>query len=114
LTGVASGGGVGNNGSLSMNLIERFIGGGFNDTIQGSNVDNYLDGRNGNDSIVGNAGNDTILGQNGNDTLEGGAGNDTITGGAGNDMFVFREVGAANADRLGDFSSGTDRLLFDH
>src|SRR5688572_15749569 len=47
------------------------------------------------------------------DTLAGGGGIDTLWGGAGNDTFVFREIGTANADTIGDWTSGQDTLLLD-
>ena len=56
-----------------------------------------------------------LLGQGGNDTLAGAAGADTLTGGAGSDSFVFAEAaGTGNADRITDFTSGTDELLFEN
>src|SRR6185436_20392972 len=46
-------------------------------------------------------------------TLEGGLGNDILAGGSGQDTFVFREVGAANADTLNDFGTNWDRIELD-
>jgi len=47
------------------------------------------------------------------DFFSGGAGKDTLLGGAGNDVFVFREMGTANADRISDWASGADKLQLD-
>ena len=65
-----------------------------------------LDGRAGNDTLVG--------GQRGADTLIGNAGNDVLTGDQLGDTFVFNVApGAANADLITDFTSGSDTLLLD-
>lgn len=52
----------------------------------------------------------TLLGGAGADILRGGAGADVLTGGAGRDTFVFAR--GDGADRVTDFASGTDRLMF--
>jgi Ca2+-binding RTX toxin-like protein len=52
----------------------------------------------------------TLVGGAGNDILQGGPGNDVLTGGAGADTFIFRQ--GDGADRVTDFVSGTDRILF--
>lgn len=67
----------------------------------------------GNDSIIGAAGGQNLAGQGGADTLWGATGADTLWGGSGADTFNFREFGTADADRLGDFASGTDKILLD-
>src|SRR5688500_2607359 len=77
---------------------------------------------NGNNSLAGTAGDDHLWGFGGRDGLNGGAGNDwlaggtgidTVTGGAGADSFVFREAASnSNFDRVSDFVSGADRLMF--
>ena len=65
-----------------------------------------LDGRAGNDTLVG--------GFRGDDTLIGNAGNDVLTGDDGGDSFVFNVApGAANADQITDFLSGSDRIVLD-
>ena len=93
----------------------------------GEDASNWIDGGAGNDVIEGSNGNDTLFGGSGNDhldsaggadVLDGGAGNDTLAGGASPDSFfpqddVFRfsvAAGEANADRLVDFESGTDKV----
>jgi Ca2+-binding RTX toxin-like protein len=66
------------------------------------------------DRITGDAGNNDLEGMDGNDTLNGAGGNDTLFGGAGADSFVFADApGSGNADRIGDFASGTDRIHLD-
>jgi Ca2+-binding RTX toxin-like protein len=108
--GTVTGGETGGAGSSIILNIERFIAGDFNDVITGSAAANYLDGRAGNDTVNGGDGNDTLLGGAGNDRLAGGTGVDSMTGGAGLDSFVFAE---ANADRITDFVSASDKLLLD-
>ena len=63
--------------------------------------------------LTGAAGGQNLSGRGGNDTIAGGAGNDTLYSGTGTDMLVFREMGSTNADTLGDFTTGTDKLAFD-
>ena len=100
-----TGGGTDGAGSATVANIEGVIGGDFNDRLVGGGANNRLEG---------GAGNDTLDGSSGNDTLRGGLGTDTVRGGAGNDQFIFAEApGAANADRVSDFVSGTDKLVFD-
>lgn len=64
---------------------ENVQGGGGNDTLIGSSIDNILSGGLGNDVIFGQSGNDVLVGGGGNDTLQGEAGRDLIFGGAGSD-----------------------------
>jgi len=93
--GNASGGGQAGAGTVAFVNIERLVGGSFNDRLSGSTANDRLDGG------------------AGNDTLAGGAGVDTLWGGSGADTFVFRETGTANADRINDFASGSDRIVLD-
>jgi Ca2+-binding RTX toxin-like protein len=86
---------TGGSGSISFTSVERVVAGNFND------------------QLIGAAGGQNLAGQNGNDTLAGGAGVDTLWGGLGNDRFNFREMGSANADRIGDFASGQDKIQLD-
>jgi serralysin len=66
------------------------------------------------DALIGSTGANRLEGGGGNDTLAGGAGVDTLIGGAGSDSFDFVSApGTANADRLLDFTSGSDKLRFD-
>src|SRR5205814_3816108 len=56
----------------------------------------------------------SIIGNDSNNILRGGAGNDTLLGFQGVDQFVFAEApGTANADLIGDFTSGQDKLVLD-
>jgi Ca2+-binding RTX toxin-like protein len=105
-TATMSGGGTGGAGSASVASIEGVIGGDFNDRLIGGGAANRLEG---------GAGNDTLDGSSGNDTLRGGTGTDSLRGGSGIDQFIFAEsAGAANADTVRDFLSGTDELLFEN
>jgi Ca2+-binding RTX toxin-like protein len=58
---------------------------GGNDTIYGTEFNDFLAGFGGFDTIHGNAGGDTIHGNAGGDTLLGGDGNDTLYGGTDDD-----------------------------
>jgi Ca2+-binding RTX toxin-like protein len=77
-----------------------------------SNVERLVADR-GDDHLIGTVGSQNLSGVAGNDILEGRAGNDSLWSGAGNDQFVFREFGSANADTLGDFASGLDKIVLD-
>jgi len=77
-----------------------------------ANIERVIGGS-GNDSISGAAGSQNLTSANGNDTLWGAGGVDTLWSGGGADVFLFREVGSANADNLGDFTSGTDKISLD-
>lgn len=86
-----------------------------NDTIVGSDSNDYFQEIAGNDLLQGLAGNDTLLGGSGDDTLEGGSGNDylygnqgndSLLGGAGNDLLLG---GNKNDSLTGD--EGNDTLL---
>ena len=85
----------GSSGSISFTNIERVAGGTFNDRM------------------TGNAAAQNLTGQGGADTLAGAGGADTLWGGGGNDAFIFREMGGANADRIADFVSGSDKVQLD-
>jgi Ca2+-binding RTX toxin-like protein len=85
-TGVASGA-LGND---TLTDIERAAGGGGNDNLTGSDLDNVLWGGGGNDDIFGGDGNDQLVGDLGNDTLTGGRGGDSYWGGGGDDNFIFK------------------------
>ena len=80
----------------------------------GNALDNVING-NGNANVLrGGAGNDALNGRAGNDILDGGTGRDVLTGGVGADRFRFtapRSFGAAQADRITDFTSSEgDRI----
>jgi len=95
----------------------------LNNTLTGNLGDNTLSGAAGNDRLNGGAGNDTLdggldndvlSGGNGNDALFGGFGRDVLVGGAGADRFVFDTAPntTLNSDKVSDFVSGTDTLVF--
>ena len=86
------------------------IAGGFTGTFV--NIERVI-ASNGNDHLIGAAGAQNLSGMAGNDTLEGGAGNDWLWGGGGSDTFIFRDTGSANADQIGDFTSGSDKIVLD-
>ena len=66
----------------------------------------------GEDILTGTAGNDSDLqGGAGRQTINGLGGDDTLTGGVGDD--VFRFAAGAGSDRITDFGTGNDRLLFE-
>jgi Ca2+-binding RTX toxin-like protein len=85
----------GSSGTISFTSIERVLGGVFADRMSG------------------NAAAQNLTGKAGNDTLWGAGGVDTLWGGLDADTFNFRETGTANADRISDFVSGTDKILLD-
>ncbi|MDQ4086812.1 MAG: hypothetical protein M3177_02170 [Pseudomonadota bacterium] len=65
--------------------------------------------------LKGGEGADTLRAGGGDDQLYGGAGADLIFGGDGADRFVFDQpAGAANADRIGDFTRGQDKILLEN
>ena len=64
--------------------------------------------------LTGNAFGQTLVGNNGANALDGGLGNDVLIGRGGADTFVFgTALGAANIDRIADFSQGLDRFRLD-
>ena len=91
-SGTIQGGG---SGTITFTGIERIVASNFNDRLTGT------------------AGTQTLTGQFGADTIWGASGADTLWGGGGNDAFVFREMGTANADRVSDFASGSDKVQLD-
>ncbi|MES2941269.1 MAG: calcium-binding protein [Pseudomonadota bacterium] len=99
---------------------DRLMGRGGNDSLSGLNGDDvlfgdegkdYLFGDSGNDVLQGGVGRDTMLGDLGTDRLIGGLGEDSMIGGEGHDRFVWNSL-AEGGDRIPDFQSGQDRLLF--
>ena len=95
-----------------VDFVAGTISGGGSGTISFINVERVVTG-NFNDSLSGNAAAQTLTGQGGADTLWGAGGADTLWGGGGADTFVFRETGSANADRISDWTTGSDKLLLD-
>jgi Ca2+-binding RTX toxin-like protein len=71
-------------------------------------------GGNGGERVTGTAAAERLESRGGNDTLAGGGGNDTLSGGAGRDSFDFLAApGSANADRILDFASRSDKIRLD-
>jgi Ca2+-binding RTX toxin-like protein len=117
---VVEDGGNGNdtlNGDFDANQLD---GGNGNDVLRGGSEDDVLDGGNGadtlegwadEDTLNGGAANDVLLGGAGADHLFGGNGVDTLEGGAGADLFMIGRN--SGVDRVLDFQSGVDHLLFE-
>jgi Ca2+-binding RTX toxin-like protein len=113
-------------GTFEDNFLFGYFG---NDLLDGGGGRDRLEGSTGNDTLAGGEGNDTLLGDAGDDWLYGGfafatagnpTGNDLLTGGPGLDRFVFNDnpnpfisSPTATADRITDFSSAFDSLVFD-
>ena len=88
--------------------IERVVGSGQDDIIQGDDLANVLEGESGADTLTGLGGLDTLMGGAGDDSLDGSAGDDLLQGGDGGDSLV----GGAGNDTL-EGESGDDTLFFD-
>jgi Ca2+-binding RTX toxin-like protein len=133
-TGLASNTAVSGTGTLTINMDAPGIFLNKLFAFNGTGVSVIVNGTSGTDVIkVGNArhtintgdggnivqgGNqvDTVTGGTGIDKIAGNGGADVLTGGAGNDVFKYRNandsgLGAA-ADRITDFTIGSDRLNF--
>lgn len=67
-------------------------GGGGDDVLIGSLLDDALSGGPGNDVVVGNAGDDDVFGEGGNDAIYGDSGVDLLDGGDGNDYLLANET----------------------
>lgn len=65
-------------------------------------------------TINGSSKNDSITGGSADDTIIGGSGNDILTGGEGDDYFGFDALPNAktNLDKIIDFGTGNDKLVF--
>jgi Ca2+-binding RTX toxin-like protein len=98
--------------AITVDFVTGTITGGAPGTISFTNIERILTG-NFNDTLTGNAAGQTLTGQGGSDTIWGAGGVDTLWGAAGTDTFVFREMGTANADRISDFATGSDKLHLD-
>lgn len=72
-------------------------------------------GRAGPQTLTGTDGADRLRGGDGNDVLRGDKGADLLTGGAGNDVFrIDDRAGTIDGlDRIDDFTSGEDKIVFD-
>jgi Ca2+-binding RTX toxin-like protein len=89
-------------------------GGNGDDTINASSllagvIGLTIDGGGGNDTIVGSQGNDFLLGGDGNDTVVGGRGADTAFLGNGNDTFTWNP---GDGSDVVEGQAGTDTLVF--
>ena len=81
----------------------------------GNTYNNTLTGNTGANALDGGAGADALNGGTGNDTLNGGTGKDTLTGGVGKDTFFFNAaLGAANSDKIADFSVRDDTVRLEN
>ena len=75
----------------------------------------YFNAGMGNDAVTGGNAADFLVGGAGNDALNGGLGIDTHIGGAGSDSFVFSTApGAANVDKINDFTVIDDTIQLDN
>jgi uncharacterized protein len=124
VTGVADGvridGGNGGGTHTGTDGEDVILGGNGKDTLNGLGGHDLLMGGNGADLLFGGDGNDFLYGENGDDRLDGGDGQDLIAGGRGNDRLdggeggdVFRFGQAGGHDVVGDFDTGSDRILLD-
>ncbi|MEP3888988.1 MAG: NF038122 family metalloprotease [Hellea sp.] len=119
---VLTGGTGGEANGDSFSSVERFFLSNFNDTVTGSDANEFFFGENGNDTINGGggidridggAGNDIQRGQDGNDTLFGSAGADQLNGGAGTDVANYDlatsavELSLATGGTVGDAAGDT-------
>lgn len=99
---------------------DRIRGGAGADVIWPGPGQDNIDGQGGNDTVGGGDGDDTVRGGDGDDrvwggrdddTLYGDRGADTLTGESGADVFVF--ASGHGADRITDFTPGTDLIQLD-
>jgi Ca2+-binding RTX toxin-like protein len=104
-------GGEGNDTIMGLAGNDTLRGAGGNDSMNGGDGTDSMDGGAGNDRL---AGHDTLIGGDGDDRLQGAGWSDTMTGGAGADEFLFEGAGMGTVDRVTDFVSGTDELLFEN
>lgn len=89
---------------------DRVFGSSVNDIVNGGNGADRISGLAGSDTIDGGAGNDMLIGGGGDDILIGGAGFDKIYGGIGNDTLRSFEYQDNTFDII-DGGKGTDSLL---
>ncbi|MEP3890881.1 MAG: hypothetical protein ABJN69_10460, partial [Hellea sp.] len=83
---VMNGGTVGDAAGDSFSGIERYYASDFNDTITGSDANEFFYGEDGNDTINAGGGIDRVYGGDGNDIQRGDGGNDQLYGSAGSDQ----------------------------
>jgi serralysin len=89
-----------------------FVTGGGPGSTRFTNIEKVVTG-DFNDQLTGNAAAQNLTARSGMDTLWGAGGIDTLWGGAGADTFIFREHGSANADVIGDWTSGSDTVALE-
>lgn len=89
------------------------------DVIRGYGGADKLKGGGGRDRLEGDNGADVLRGERGDDVLKGGAGGDVLVGGRGADRMIggqgadeFRLSNGAGPDRIVDFETGRDKLVF--
>jgi Ca2+-binding RTX toxin-like protein len=92
---------AGQTGDNSTNLI---VGSAAGQTLEGNGGNDVLVAFAGGNTLDGGAGQDLLLGGGGNDQLIGGIGADALAGGSGADVFMFAELGTANADTIIDYN----------
>lgn len=102
--------------STNNTLIQGLKG---NDTITGSENNDYfvggagkdvLRGKRGNDTLIGGGNNDSLYGDIGRDVLQGDGGTNKLWGGKNQDIFVVEET-KKTADVILDFEAGIDKIL---
>ena len=106
-------GGAGNDSLYGEDGADILFAGIGDDFVSGGAADDLMRGGAGDDILRGGAGDDDIAGGDGADRIEGGLGADLLRGGAGGDAFVFGFTGAADADRILDFSAAEDEIVLD-
>jgi serralysin len=99
--------------AVMVDFVAGTVTGGGSGTTSFTNIEKVVTG-DFNDQITGNAAAQNISARAGADTLAGAGGVDTLWGGTGADTFIFRETGTANADVMGDWTSGSDELALDN
>jgi serralysin len=113
-TGIDAASYAGSSAGVTVNLATGTASGGHaaGDTLTG--IENLIGSAHA-DKLTGNAGNNALSGGAGNDTLAGCLGNDTLAGGVGADTFDFNTaLGAANVDRITDFSVADDTIRLEN
>jgi len=94
--GTVAGGDYSSTAHATITGVEDVLGGAYSDRLIGDRAANWL------------------YGASGDDTIDGGAGVDTLIGAGGADTFYLTAApGDANADFIGDFATGTDKIRVD-
>jgi Ca2+-binding RTX toxin-like protein len=105
-------GGGGNDTMLGMDGSDFLYGDAGDDYLSGDAGTDILDGSYGKDVLRGGDGDDQLNGGADSDRLTGGLGRDILTGEGGHDRFIWNSLAEAG-DRITDFQSAQDVLLFD-